>query len=63
MGFLREELWTAVDGVAHPGQGELRRFEVTRTSSSSGVSLMDVISSPSGSGSSGVVGIHLPSSQ
>jgi len=47
----------ADEGIAHCGQGELVRCEVTRTSSSSGVSLIEVISNPSGKGNSGVVGI------
>jgi len=47
----------AEEGIAHCGQGELARYEVTRTSSSSGVSLIEVISSPSGKGNRGVVGI------
>jgi hypothetical protein len=47
----------ADEGIAHCGQGELERCEVTLTSSSSGVSLIEVISSPSGKGNSGVVGI------
>jgi len=47
----------ADEGIEHCGQGELERCEVTHTSSSSGVSLIEVISSPSGKGNSGVVGI------
>ena len=47
----------ADEGIAHCGQGELERYEVTLTSSSSGVSLIEVNSSPSGKGNSGVVGI------
>jgi hypothetical protein len=45
------------EGVEHCGQGELERCEITCTSSSSDVSLIEVISSPSGKGKSGVVGI------
>ena len=47
----------ADEGVAHCGQGELERCEVTYTSSSSAVSLIKVISSPSGKGKKGVIGI------
>ncbi len=47
----------ADEGVEQRGQGELERYEITRTSSSSGVSLSEVISSPSGKGKRGVVGI------
>src|SRR2546421_8977082 len=47
----------ANEGVAHCGQGELGRCEVTCTSSSSAVSLSEVSSSPSGKGKSGVVGM------
>jgi hypothetical protein len=47
----------ADEGVEQCGQGELERYEITRTSSSSGVSLSEVISSPSGKGKRGVVGI------
>jgi hypothetical protein len=47
----------ADEGVAQCGQGELERCEVTWTSSSSAFSLIEVISSPSGKGNSGVVGI------
>jgi hypothetical protein len=47
----------AEEGVAHCGQGELERCEVTWMSSSSAVSLIAVISSPSGKGNRGVVGI------
>jgi hypothetical protein len=37
----------ADESVEQRGQGELERYEITRTSSSSGVSLSEVISSPS----------------
>jgi len=47
----------ADEGIAHCGQGELARCEVTLTSSSSEVPLIEVISSPSGKGNRGVVGI------
>ena len=47
----------ADEDIEHCGQGELERCEVTHTSSSAGVSLIEVISSPSGKGNSGVVGI------
>ena len=47
----------ADEGIAHCGQGELARCEVTLTSSSSEVSLIEVTSSPSGKGNRGVVGI------
>jgi hypothetical protein len=45
------------EGVAHNWQRELSRCEMTRTSTSSGVSQMEVSSSPCGNGNSGVVGI------
>jgi hypothetical protein len=47
----------AAEGLAQQGHGDVSRCEVTRTSTSSGVSLIDVISSPCGKGKSGVVGI------
>jgi hypothetical protein len=47
----------AEEGVEQVGQHEVWRCEVTRTSNSFGVSLMEVISSSSGKGKSGVVGI------
>lgn len=47
----------AEEGVAQSGQSEVDRYEVTRTSTSSAVSLIEVISKPSGSGNSGVAGI------
>ena len=49
----------ADDGVEQRGQQELVRFEVTRTCNSCSVILREVISSPSGNGSKGVVGILL----
>src|SRR5450755_1465153 len=49
----------ADDDVEQSGQSELMRFEVTRMCNSSSVTLMDVMSSPSGNGSKGVVGIPL----
>jgi hypothetical protein len=45
------------EGVEQCGQSELGRCEVTCTSSSFEVSLIDVSSSPSGKGKSGVVGM------
>jgi hypothetical protein len=47
----------ANEGVEQCGQSELGRCELTRRSNSSDVSLSEVISSPSGKGKSGVVGI------
>jgi hypothetical protein len=47
----------ADEGSAHCGQDELERCEVTPMTSSSAVSLIEVISSPSGKGNSGVFGI------
>jgi len=47
----------ALEGVAHCGQGQLARCEVTWTISSSAVWLIEVNSSPSGKGNRGVVGI------
>jgi len=47
----------AEEGVPHKGQHDVCRYEVTRTSSSSDVSLIEVISNPCGKGKSGVVGI------
>jgi hypothetical protein len=49
----------ADEGVEHCGQGDLERCEVTRTSTSSGVSLTEVISRPSGKGNNGDEGINL----
>jgi len=46
----------ADEGVEQCGQAELERYETTPMSSSSGVSLSEVISSPSGKGKRGVVG-------
>src|SRR5579859_335448 len=48
----------ALEGVEHSGQQEVWRSEVTRTSTSAGVSLTDVISRPSGNGNKGEVGIY-----
>ncbi len=48
----------ADEGVAHCGQGELERCEVTRTSTSSGVWLTEVSSRPSGKGNNGDEGIN-----
>ena len=62
-GFLRYELWTVDDGVDHTGQSEVGRVEVTRTSNPSAVSLIAVMSRPSGSGNKGVVGIYATSHQ
>ena len=45
------------EGVEHCGQGDVTRCEMTHMSSSSDVSLIEIISSPSGKGKSGVVGI------
>jgi len=47
----------AVEGVVQRRQSEVGRYEVTRTSTSSVVSLTEVISKPAGSGNSGVAGI------
>jgi hypothetical protein len=52
-----QSLWIAEEGVEQSGQSELGRCEVTEMSSSSGVSLMEVSSNPSGKGNRGVVGI------
>jgi len=49
----------ADEGVEHCGQGELERCEVTCTSTSSGVSLTEVISRPSGKGNNGDESINL----
>ncbi|SRR5712692_1343096 len=49
----------ADEGVEHCGQGDVARCEVTRTSTSSGVSLTEVISRPSGKGNKGDEGINL----
>ncbi len=49
----------AEDGVPQSGHGEIGRCEVTRTSTSPGISLMEVISRPSGKGNKGVVNIPL----
>jgi len=51
------------EGVAQQGHFDVGLCEVTRTDTSSAVSLMEVISSPSGRGKSGVVGILATSSQ
>src|SRR5436305_10467124 len=48
----------ADEGVEHCGQGELERCEVTRTRTSSAVSLTAVISRPSGKGNKGDEGIN-----
>src|SRR5205085_11289975 len=48
----------ADEGVEHCGQGELERCEVTRTRTSSAVSLTEVISRPSGKGNKGDEGIN-----
>jgi hypothetical protein len=52
----------AEEGVPHSGQGEEGLVELTRIRSPPELSLTAVISSPSGSGTSGGVGIpcHLP---
>jgi len=47
----------ADEDIEHCGQGELERCEVTHTSSSSAVSLTEIISNPSGRAKNGVVGI------
>jgi len=47
----------AEEGITHCGQGKLERYELTAMSSSSAVSLIEVISSPSGRGNGGVFGI------
>lgn len=47
----------AEEGAPQSGQRDVGRCEVTRTSTSSFVSLIEVISRPSGSGNSGVAGI------
>jgi hypothetical protein len=47
----------ADEDIEHCGQGELERCEVMHTSSSSAVSLTEIISSPSGKPKNGVVGI------
>jgi hypothetical protein len=47
----------AEEAVAQRGQHEVLRAEVTRTMTSSVASLIEVISSPSGNGNSGVVDI------
>ena len=49
----------ADEGIEQCGQGELERYEVTRTRTSSGVSLTEVISRPSGKGNNGDEGIDL----
>ena len=49
----------ADEGVEHCGQGDVARYEVTRTSTSSLVSLTAVISSPSGNGNNGDEDINL----
>jgi hypothetical protein len=48
----------ADEGVAHCGQGELERCEVTHTRTSSAVWLTEVISRPSGKGNKGDEGIN-----
>jgi len=48
----------ADEGVAHCGQGELERCEVTRTSTSSAVWLTEVSWRPSGKGNNGDEGIN-----
>src|SRR6266487_3078277 len=47
----------ADEGVEQRGQSELERCELTHRSNSSDLSLIEVISSPSGKGNSGVVSI------
>ena len=59
LGCLRYELWMADEGLEQRGQGELERYEVTCTSTSSGVSLTEVISRPSGKGNNGDESINL----
>ena len=49
----------ADEGVEQCGQGDVARYEVTRTRTSSGVSLTEVISRPSGKGNNGDEGIDL----
>ena len=49
----------ADEGVEQCGQGELERYEVTGTRTSSGVSRTSVISRPSGKGNNGDAGIDL----
>src|SRR6266705_4471639 len=59
LGCLRYELWMADEGIEQCGQGEVARYEVTCTRTSSGVSLTEVISRPSGKGNKGDEGINL----
>src|SRR2546421_3221212 len=59
LGCLRYELWMADEGIEQRGQGELERYDVTCTSTSSGVSLTEVISRPSGKGNNGDKSINL----
>jgi hypothetical protein len=49
----------ADEGIEQRRQGELERYEVTCTSTSSGVSLTEVISRPSGNGNTGDEDINL----
>ena len=58
LGCLRYELWMADEGIEQRGQGELERYDVTCTSTSSGVSLTAVISRPSGKGNKSDEGIN-----
>src|SRR6266516_147395 len=59
LGCLRYELWMADEGIEQCGQAELERYEVTCTSTSSGVSRTSVISRPSGNGNNGDEDINL----
>ncbi len=49
----------ANEGVEQCGQSDVARYEVTCTSTSSGVSLTEVISRPSGKGNNGDESINL----
>src|SRR6266446_9802417 len=59
LGCLRYELWMADEGIEQRGQGDEARYELTCTSTSSGVSLTAVISRPSGKGNNGDEDIYL----
>jgi hypothetical protein len=48
----------ADEGIEHIGHGDVARYEVTRTRTSSGVSLTEVISRPSGKGNKGDEGMN-----
>ena len=58
LGCLRYKLWMADEGIEHIGHGDVARYEVTRTRTSSGVSLTEVISRPSGKGNKGDEGMN-----